>query len=92
MKNDQQADELTGDDEDEDPPDAPGSSSSDLPRHRVPSTKEGKPTKKAQKNFTDPDSCLMKRDGAYLQAYNGQAAVDEEHQIIVSWRSHQPTT
>jgi transposase len=41
-----------------------------------------KPT--AQRSFTDPDSRIMKgADGAFLQAYNGQAAVDEDHQVIV---------
>jgi transposase len=42
-----------------------------------------KPT--AQRNFTDPDSRIMKNaDGAFVQAYNGQLAVDASpHQIIV---------
>ena len=39
---------------------------------------------KAQRNFTDPDSRIMKRDGAYLQGYNCQAVVDEAHQIVVA--------
>jgi len=50
---------------------------------RVPTTPEGKPKPEAQRNFTDPDSRIMMRDGTYLQGYNGQAAVDDEHQIIV---------
>jgi len=54
------------------------------PRHKVPHTADGDPTGKAQRNFTDPDSRIMKRDGTYLQGYNGQAAVDESHQIIVA--------
>jgi transposase len=80
-KSQKQADELnkrTGNDDD--PPDPPD----DLPHHRVPSTPEGKPKAKAQRNFTDPDSRIMKRDGAFMQGYNCQAAVDEEHQIIVA--------
>lgn len=42
-----------------------------------------KPT--AQRNFTDPDSRIMKNaDGAFVQAYNGQVAVDVgPSQIIV---------
>lgn len=55
-----------------------------LPSHQVPSNKDGEPTDKAQRNFTDPDSRIMKRDGTYLQGYNSQAAVDAEHQIIVA--------
>lgn len=44
-----------------------------------------KPAEKAQKNFTDPDSRIMKNsDKAFVQAYNGQAAVDSECQIIVA--------
>ena len=78
------AEALRGDDED-DPP-APGSATGahDLPHHRVPHTTQGTPTDKAQRNFTDADSRIMKRDGAYLQGYNGQAAVDDQHLIIVS--------
>jgi IS5 family transposase len=56
----------------------------DLPSHRVPTTKEGAPTDKAQRNFTDPDSRIMKRDGSYLQGFNCQAVVDEGNQIIVA--------
>ncbi len=45
----------------------------------------GMPKPTAQRNFTDPDSRIMKNaDGAFVQAYNGQAAVDgSPHQIIV---------
>lgn len=56
----------------------------DLPRSTPPSTPSGEPQPKAQRNFTDPQSRLMFRDGAFLQAYNGQLAVDEANQIIVA--------
>jgi transposase len=43
------------------------------------------PKDKAQRNFTDPESRIMKTsDGSFHQCYNGQAAVDAEHQIIVA--------
>jgi transposase len=43
------------------------------------------PDPKAQRNFTDPESRIMKGSaGEFLQAYNGQAAVDSAHQIIVA--------
>ncbi|WDO11121.1 IS1182 family transposase [Streptomyces murinus] len=44
-----------------------------------------RPKPKAQANFTDPDSRIMKNsDGAYIQAYNAQAVVDEHHQVITA--------
>ena len=79
-KRDQQASLF--DDDDLDPP--PPSADSDLPRNVPPHRPDGTPKPKAQRNFTDPDSRLMVRDGAFLQAYNAQLAVDEEHQIIVA--------
>ena len=42
------------------------------------------PEAKAQKNFTDPDSRIMKSKDGFVQAYNAQAAVDGEAQIIVA--------
>ena len=43
------------------------------------------PSPKAQYNFTDPDSRIMKNaDKAFIQGYNGQAAVDVDTQIIVA--------
>ena len=56
----------------------------DLPTNTPPKYRDGTPKPKAQRNFTDPDSRLMVRDGAFVQAYNGQIAVDEENQIIVA--------
>ncbi len=55
-----------------------------LPSHQVPHDRAGRPTDKAQRNFTDRDSRIMKRDKTFLQGYNGQAAVDSAHQIIVA--------
>jgi len=45
-----------------------------------------RPEEKAQKNFTDPDSRIM-RDGAtksFEQSYNCQAVVDSQAQVIVA--------
>ena len=40
---------------------------------------------KAQRNFTDPDSRIMKTaDGSFHYAYNAQAIDDADHQIIVA--------
>ncbi len=44
-----------------------------------------KPKPKAQRNFTDPESKIMKTsDGAYHQCYNAQAIVDSKAQVIVA--------
>jgi transposase len=62
----------------------PGPREMPLPKHKVPTTADGKPTDKAQRNFTDPDSRIMKTGDGYVQGYNCQAAVDAAHQIIVA--------
>lgn len=44
-----------------------------------------KPKPGAQRNFTDPESRIMKTsDGAFHQCYNGQAIVDSVAQVIVA--------
>jgi transposase len=44
-----------------------------------------RPKDKAQANFTDPDSKIMKNGrGAFIQAYNAQAVVDGACQIITA--------
>ena len=53
---------------------------------QAPDPEEAKPEPQAQRNFTDPDSRIMK-DGAtkeFVQAYNAQAAVDSQAQVIVA--------
>jgi transposase len=45
----------------------------------------GEPEAKAQENFTDPDSRIMKRaGGGFDPSYNAQTAVDEAAHIIVA--------
>lgn len=51
-----------------------------------PDPTQANPAPKAQRNFTDPESRIMK-DGAtksFVQAYNAQAAVDGHAQVIVA--------
>ncbi len=53
---------------------------------QVPDPEQAQPEPTAQRNFTDPESRIMK-DGAtkgFEQAYNAQAAVDSTAQIIVA--------
>ncbi len=42
------------------------------------------PEPKAQRNFTDPESRILKTRDGYIQGYNAQAAVDAHAQIIVA--------
>ena len=46
---------------------------------------------KAQRNFTDPDSRIMKAPGKhqFIQGYNVQVAVDAETQVIVATEVYQ---
>jgi transposase len=44
------------------------------------------PPDKAQRNFTDPDSRIMPSGGGFIAGYNGQIAVEAEHQIITAQR------
>lgn len=44
----------------------------------------GVPEDKAQDNFTDPQSRIMKTSSGYDQCYNGQIAVDEGSHLIVA--------
>lgn len=51
-------------------------------RHEAKPT--GIPKEKAQRNFTDAESRIMKSKDGFIQGYNCQAAVDAENQIIVA--------
>jgi transposase len=42
------------------------------------------PPDKAQRNFTDPESRIMKTRDGFVQGYNGQLAVDASSQVIVA--------
>ena len=56
------------------------------PKPVAPDPATAKPEAKNQRNFTDPESKIMK-DGAtkgFEQAYNAQIVVDAAHQIIVA--------
>ena len=44
----------------------------------------GKPEEKTQRNFTDPESRIMKSPDGFIQGYNGQAAVDADSHVIVA--------
>ena len=56
----------------------------EMPRRGLARKADGTPTKKTQRNFTDPESHLMPSGGAFLQGYNCQLAVDSEHHVIVA--------
>ena len=75
-----QRDERERDDDDE----PPGAGPAPLPTHKIPTDAKGTPKPKAQRNFTDPESRIMKTGSGFIQGWNCQAMVDAEHQIIVA--------
>jgi transposase len=50
---------------------------------KEPKAPSGEPAAKAQRNFTDPQSRILKTKDGFIQGYNAQAAVDGQAQIIV---------
>jgi transposase len=51
---------------------------------RTPAPPKAEPDGKVQRNFTDPESRILKTKDGYIQGYNAQAAVDATAQIIVA--------
>ena len=43
-----------------------------------------RPPDKAQRNFTDPESRILKTKDGFIQGYNAQVAADADHQVIVA--------
>jgi transposase len=65
-------------------PDDDDPSSPQRPRHDEAETDASVPKDKAQRNFTDSESKLLKTKDGFIQGYNCQAAVDSHVQIIVA--------
>ena len=61
-----------------------GSAKGGVPK--VPDPEQARPEPDAQRNFTDPDSRIMvdRATKSYEQAYNAQAAVDGQAQVVVA--------
>ena len=55
-----------------------------MPQRTLPTDAAGNPKPSAQRNFTDPDSHILKGSDGWIQGYNCQAAVDGDHQVIVA--------
>lgn len=55
-----------------------------LPQRTLPTDEAGNPNPSAQRNFTDPDSHILKGSDGWMQGYSTQAAVDGDHQVIVA--------
>ena len=53
---------------------------------RTPAPPKSEPDGKAQRNFTDPQSRILKTRDGFIQGYNAQAAVDATAQIVVAHR------
>ena len=51
---------------------------------REPAPPSETPDPKAQRNFTDPQSRILKTSDGYIQGYNAQLAVDAGSQVIVA--------
>jgi transposase len=69
----------------EEPPAPAGTSESPLEESgdEPPDPPPPAPSDKTQRNFTDPDSRIMKDSHGFEQAYNAQAMVDADSQVIV---------
>ena len=67
------------------PPEGPPPPEDALPEHRPPHHADGTPKSTAQRNFTDPESRIMKAaNGGYDQCFNAQIVVDEQGHLIIA--------
>lgn len=64
----------------------PGPSSGMMNKGRPKRGADGGPPDGAQRNFTDPDSRVLKTRDGFVQGYNGQIAVDGHRQVITAQR------
>jgi transposase len=55
-----------------------------MPSRQLPTDACGNPKPQVQRNFSDPDSHILKGADGWIQGYNAQAAVDGDHQVIVA--------
>ncbi|PZV05938.1 MAG: IS1182 family transposase [Cyanobium sp.] len=55
-----------------------------MPSRQLPTDAAGNPKPTAQRNFSDPESHILKGADGWIQGYNCQAAVDGDHQVIVA--------
>ena len=51
---------------------------------KAPAPPSDEPDPKVQRNFTDPQSRIVKTKDGYIQGYNAHAAIDGHAQIIVA--------
>jgi transposase len=66
--------------------DGPGPSTGMMDHGKPKRAPDGGPPDRAQRNFTDPDSRILKTADGIVQGYNAQIAVDGAHQIILAQR------
>jgi len=79
------AEEQSAKEESTEPPDDNSSQQSEPPAQDGPAQPSAPPPRdKAQRNFTDPESRIMKTPNGFEQTYNAQAAVDASSQVIVA--------
>jgi transposase len=64
--------------------DGPGPSTGMMDHGKLKRAPDGGPPDRAQRNFTDPDSRILKTADGMVQGYNAQIAVDGAHQIILA--------
>jgi hypothetical protein len=55
-----------------------------MPHRQLPTDATGNPKPQAKRNFTEPDSHILKDADGWIQGYNAQAAVDGDHKVIVA--------
>ena len=81
-----QADVQHGRKPDDSAPPGQSEARSGQPKKSGPAFKRafGEPAPKAQDNFTDPDSRIMKTSVGFEQCFNAQTAVDSHRQIVVA--------
>jgi hypothetical protein len=63
---------------------AAGKSEEEVTAAGVAAAEKAKPKGSAQRNFTDPASRMMKTNQGYAYAFNAQAVVDEQSQVVLA--------